>query len=578
MAFTNQYLIDFFKQRMLELFDENTLDSYSVRTCNTMSMFCEMKEMLEGWVAGNVKHGNTVARCVEECISMIDIDEWMDFSFFDKKKTIAALEDFTRKVSKIKDSRDKNETDTCEARYIHHLVNTCISANDTSYLSTLISSIKVDLFSEKTYQNEDFSEVIHNLDIRLSFLATELLRRGYSKPYLYFFFKSIKENKKGLLFPDAFEQLQDKFGAVQQYEDIVIIKMSFQSKNVPEMENMVDEVPADYLDLMLDSTKGLFKKAPNRRFYIVKEIAADTNSALQKARLRLSRALDINDIGLVNISNNAAILYTKDGRPAIRLERNFEKNRVSSEAKPLPSIIQSIVNSEIISKDIKDRLDTALRHLRVGDEQTEIEQRFLNYWIGLEFIFSTPKSGDSTFIRIIEKFPTIKTLYYLKRNVLNLDSRLKEKGLLGDEDSFGKWSEKQMDLAYDATEDVLLKYRIKCMKSHLHHTDKVKDYLGRHIKTLGWHISRIYHLRNELVHEAAINHNIEGVATNLRSYLVFMLNLMLDYCNVHLKRSFKDPLTMENFFWYYELLWEKCTPEYDKNSFLDFDIPKSIVS
>lgn len=42
--------------------------------------------------------------------------------------------------------------------------------------------------------------------------------------------------------------------------------------------------------------------------------------------------------------------------------------------------------------------------------------------------------------------------------------------------------------------------------------------------------------------------------------------------------SERVPLTMENFFWYYELLWEKCTPEYDKKSFLDFDIPKSIVS
>ena len=563
---------------MLELFDENTLDSYSVRTCNTMSMFCEMKEMLEGWVACNVKHGNTLAQCVEECISMIDNDEWIDFSFFDKQKTITMLTEFERKVKKIKDSREKTETDTYEAKYIHHLVSTCISANDTSYLSTLITSIKMDLLSEKTYQDEEFSRIIRNLDVRMSFMATELLRRGYSKPYLYFFFKSIKENKKGISFSDAFNQLQEKFGTVQQYEDIVIIKLSFHNKNVPAMENMVDEVPAEYLDLMLDSIKGLFKKAPNRRFYVVKEIAADTNAALQKARLRLSRALDINDLGSVIISNNAAVIYAKEGGPAVRLVKNYEKNSVSNGANPLPAIIQSIVTSKNISKDIKDRLDTALRHLRVGDEQTEIEQRFLNYWIGLEFIFSTPKSGDSTFIRIIEKFPTIKTLYYLKRNVSNLDLRLKEKGVLGNEDSFGNWSEEQMDCAFDATEDVLLKYRIKSMKSHLHHSDKVKAYLERHIKTLEWHISRIYHLRNELVHEAAINHNIEGVATNLRSYLVFMLNLLLDYCNIHLMRPLEDSLAMENFFWYYELLWKKCIPEYDKKALLNVVIPNSYVS
>ena len=157
-----------------------------------------------------------------------------------------------------------------------------------------------------------------------------------------------------------------------------------------------------------------------------------------------------------------------------------------------------------LSKEIKGRLNTALRHLRVGDDQAEIEQRFLNYWIGLEFLFATPRSGDSTFVRMIEKFPRIKTLYYLKRNVADLDSRLRERGLIGEHESFGELTEPQMDRLFIHTTDILLKYRIKSMKSHLHSHDKVKDYLKRHIQNLEWHLSRIYHLRNELVHEAAI--------------------------------------------------------------------------
>ena len=57
MAFSNTELIAFFKQRMVELYDRNTLDSYSVRTCNTMSIFCEMREIINGWIIGNVKDG-----------------------------------------------------------------------------------------------------------------------------------------------------------------------------------------------------------------------------------------------------------------------------------------------------------------------------------------------------------------------------------------------------------------------------------------------------------------------------------------------------------------------------------------
>ena len=239
--------------------------------------------------------------------------------------------------------------------------------------------------------------------------------------------------------------------------------------------------------------------------------------------------------------------------------------------------MNDIDRADHILPEIEDRLNTALRHLRVGDEQSEMEQRFLNYWIGLEFIFATPKSGDSTFLRVMEKFPKIKALYYLKRNVADLDSRLREKGLIGATDSFGNMTEPQMDTAFNAATDILLKYRISNMKSHLHDHEKVKKYLDKHTKNLVWHLSRIYHLRNELVHEAAIRQNIEGVTNNLRSYLVFMLNLLLDYCKLQLQNPQGEGVTMDNFFWYYELLWLKYTPEYQKDGFLSLDVPEELV-
>lgn len=577
MAFTNQYLIDFFKQRMVELFDNNTLDSYSVRTCNTMSMFYELQEMLEGWIACNVKRGDTVARCIDECIQLMKSDEWMDFSFYDKNKLIKNLGDYANKVKAIKDSREKKEWDNNEARYMLHLVSSSIAANDNSYLSALISSVRNDLLTVKTYEDEDFSSEIAKLEVKLSLLATELLRRGYSKSYLYFFFKSIKKNKAGITFNEAFDQMQSKFSTVHLYQDTVIIKMNFDKDTVPAMENMVDEVPVEYVGAMRGSIKGSFKKAQNRRFYIVKEEAADTCSALQKARLRLSQALDRNNMGTVHISNTGVVLYMKDGSLVLRPEKCYEICPCQNDLNKLPSIMHQLDSSDTISRDIKDRLNTALRHLRVGDEQTEIEQRFLNYWIGLEFIFSTPRSGDSTFSRLMEKFPTIKTLYYLKRNVSDLDLRLREKGLIGLNDSFGNLTEEQMDTAFTGATDILLKYRIKNMKSHLHNHEKVEKYLHKHIQNLQWHLSRIYHYRNELVHEAAIKQNIESVANNLRSYLVFMLNLMLDYCNIQLQSPQSFPVTMDNFFWHYELLWLKCTPEFEKDGFLALDNPESYV-
>lgn len=577
MAFTNQDLIDYFKQRMVELYDNNTLDSYSVRTCNSMSIFYELQEILEGWIACNVKKGTTVAFCIEECLQLLENEEWLDFSFYSKEKLIRKLDEYRNAVSKIKDSREKKDSDYYDARYMLNLVSLCITANDTGYVATLITSVRDDLLTSQSFSDDDFTEVVNRLDVKLSLLATELLRRGYSKSFLYHFFKSIKQNEAGISFEDAFDQLQSKFSAVHQYTDNVIIRLTFLNEKVPEMESMFDEVPADFMDEMRDWLKGYFKKAPRRRFYIVTEDAADTFSAAQKARLHLSQALDRNGMGVVHISNICAVSYIKDGGLVLRHEVFPEARHGRDDMNRLPTIMRQIDKSDTISQDIKVRLNTAMRHLRVGDDQTEIEQCFLNYWIGLEFIFSTPRSGDSTFTRLMDKFPTIKTLFYLKRNVSNLDSRLQEKGLLSENDSFGKLSDADVDVAFNSATDILLKYRIKRMKSHLHHHDKVKDYLDMHIKNLKWHLSRIYHYRNELVHEAAIKNSIEGLSNNLRSYLVFMLNLLIDYCIIQLQSSKNTPATMDTFFWKYEYLWDKCTPEYDKNSLLALIMPETYV-
>ena len=198
--------------------------------------------------------------------------------------------------------------------------------------------------------------------------------------------------------------------------------------------------------------------------------------------------------------------------------------------------------------DIKDRLFAALRHLRIGDAQTDIDQQFINYWIALEFIFASSSRNDNTFQRIKDNLVRIMTVCYVKRNLLYLKNWTVMTGLLDVKDDIV--TKVNDDAFVESVPNILLRYRLKNMKANIRQKESIKDYIKMHETNLLQHLSRIYRLRNELVHEAAIKQDIVNVTSNLRFYLVFVINQMVGF--------FSDSVfgvkqkSMLNFFWTYE--------------------------
>ena len=92
-------------------------------------------------------------------------------------------------------------------------------------------------------------------------------------------------------------------------------------------------------------------------------------------------------------------------------------------------------------------------------------------------------------------------------------------------------------------------YRLCCLKSHIHDESSISSYVSAHKTNLEWHISRIYRMRNELIHEAAIKQDIEAVTSNLRFYLVLLLNQIICYFS---KADREMVLSINDFFHEYE--------------------------
>jgi hypothetical protein len=72
---------------------------------------------------------------------------------------------------------------------------------------------------------------------------------------------------------------------------------------------------------------------------------------------------------------------------------------------------------------------------------------------------------------------------------------------------------------------------------------------------LEWHLTRLYRLRNELIHDAAIIENIENLTGNLRYYLNFILNKLIEFFSDCPPKPLNDKeVSMDDFFMHHIML------------------------
>ena len=549
----------FFKRRMVELLHKDTLDSYRVRVNNVMTILIELDNVLENWMNGNVKRYETVSYCIQECKFLLENDDCFEYD-----ETEVTKSTLTQQFDKFTSKSKSGEIDISSAKKLQFMVQKCILLNKNKYLDALLRQIKTEMDIDEPIPDDQFMPTLNKLDTYISAFACELLRLGHSKIHLYKFFVAFKENKRHLSFQDAFEEMKGAMTSLQSEEYVVVFKLGFQSEdralraseNIPGLkESLSDElknaITGRYLSYKKEKT--------NIRFVTMEKAALDSAMAAKICYDDLSNMFDLNleytkEVDMPSI----ALVFCKQQRRQgynVALEHIYILDKGSfvsdDENKSLPDAMRNIDNNTNISNDVKDRISVALRHLRIGDHQIEIEQQFINYWIAIEFIFTSPSSKESTFERIKKYLPDILGSGYIKRNCLYLNEILRNShAIKADEYWWNKSDDDREKLIKSLSSNILVQYRMRKMKSHLRSNEAINKYIKNHRNNLVQHLSRIYRLRNELIHEAAIKQDIANVTSNLRSYLVYVLNQLIDFFN-----NTNDICTareMEQFFWSYE--------------------------
>lgn len=571
----NTDLQEYFKDRLIEIFHKNTLDSYRVRTHNVVSLLKELNEVIIGWTSNRIKQFDTIKLCIEEVNSAIKNDTCLDFNFYDKDLFIYQLNDYAKTGEKLNSAANK----------VIYLINTCIKHNTDKYLNNLILAIESALFTDQEIDDSSFIPTIQKLDNNISALCCELIHMQFSKKYLFLFAKRFKKSSSE--FQSIFGEFKSEILLNKQKEFTVIFNLHIFNKDIPNIAvtELHKQIPPELLIKHIQNRYSKFINEGKSKFFYIQQIqATDSAAAAAICKERLNTFLDVLHLGMsrlnIDINDTILVLEKKDNSYFVSQE-NYNQtldgifsNDLSLSTK-LRSDIESIHDNQAIKQDVKDRLNSAIRHLRIGNTNVEIEQQFINYWIALEYIFSSPEANENTFTRLKINLINILSCCYAKRNLLDLNEQLIQAGLIDSGTSY--WEKGDVNHFIDNQTFVFLRYRLKKMKARLFNksVDR-KEYISNHETNLQHQIARIYRMRNELIHEAAIKQDIENVTSNLRYYLVFLLNQLLAFfSNINHERD--KQTSIDDFFYYFAFNKQLIEKEHKLDVILNIPVEMDLL-
>ncbi len=491
----------YFFDRAIELLHRKTFDTYRVSLHNPYTIFDELEKSIDKHIKKRIKHFNpTITSILEEANSLIK-DEHLDsvFSFgcFTKGRVLDLL------------NKKKDE----EIQTLKLLCRT-ICYENRNFKNTLLCQIK-DLIIK------DAESDYNMLDKYTSWLLSQLIHHGYSRKYIKNRINKSQESiEKGIPVDDVFGNLITIFqGGLDDYEVVFRVKLN-KPHNVRVASSQIDDsyiIPEEYgANMQIQA----FFKGPSSMLLAVKVRSYDFWSALRAGYRIISETIELNvlhdsDIR-ITLFKQALVIHslTKDFR-ILPTEEDLD-GFYKYEESEFFRFIDNFKNIEE-GKVAREKIKSAIRFYKLGNESLEIEHKILNYWIGFEQLYSAIESDSDSIVRIKTFFVALSCIYYFQRRTNYLISSCERNGKKLDLNDLKK------DFRLDIDElSPLLKTRVSFYIENMSKKELAIS-IDRHGERLKQHLTRIYRVRNELVHEGRSNLDLHLIAGHLRHYLLFSI-------------------------------------------------------
>ena len=547
----------FIIEKIQELCHNRSLDSYRVRYLNPKSAITELYNLINDWNKNRIKDFNTVIACSEEVNYLLKTENYLDFGTLSKDKLENNI-NLLIKEKKISDSLDY------ELYYL-------LSKNE-NYLQNLfreIDSILLDPFD--TIKNK--ITCCLKLDKLLDYSISEAINLKFSKSYISKLNQALFIYNEKKTFEESWQIFKEILTTrqLEKYSLIFSIQGSENQLNNITLPEVISEIDRTVFATTIEpKINNFIKPKESKRFVLIEIMALDYYQAMKLGKKEFAKILDRIHVGYSNLKiriRDTAIVVNsiykeKADLQPIHYQIDGYYRSENSQYEQFIADLQKIDENASIAYEVKERINSALRQLRLGNEAIEIEKKFINYWIGLEFIFSNYDKDKSTFKRLLDYFPIIHSVYYIKRNLVHFHDSLKIFPIEIASDEELKYLTETTPYDEIINEHFeqypLLAYRASRLKSHLTNaTDKRTTYLTRHKTHLEWHLTRLYRVRNELIHDAAIIEHIENLTANLRYYLNFILNKQIDFFSDCSPKPIENKaIIMDDFFMHHLMIYE----------------------
>ena len=538
----------FFIEKSIELLYMGSIDSYRIKLNNPLTILQELKYCLNEFDKGRIKHFHTIKGTAKTGKVLIDeVHSLLAVTPSYIKYDTISLEFLTVLLKEAKEDNYKKLIPSIKM----------LLDDNQDYIEKVIDGLAALIAS-----NDSSFENLCKIDTSLNILFSSLIKKEFSKGFLYKLFYGIFVHslRNGKSFDDHFNNFKTRILA-DKCNHQVIFRIDTTDKVYTAMSHIaVDGITLqdDIDSINLTGTRAtteltVFNVKLDKRKFIESTVEdLDYLSALKKARRQLSEYLDVLNLGLsgefLNIHNRVLVIDQRSPeRGDFQNNANILDGKYKAEQshyQTFTSKIPSIIKNSKIIDETKEKIKSAVRYLRLGNQSTEIEHKFINYWIGLEYLFSNYESNN-TIVRLKTHFINAHAIAYTKRNVTSFKRHFSQLPTLQKDkattytianDEFLKDKVFYQEIETELIEDYpLIAYRAMKLKEWFFKNTSAtkpanaKNYLNRHKENLEIHFTRIYRLRNEIIHDAALNTNNQLIVSNLRYYLTFILNEVIDH-------------------------------------------------